>query len=233
MGAAHRSLAELPAHLPAALAAIAQLQYCDFNKAGDIIWLLSLLGRVSAARFDTSAPPSRFSRAIATVAIVRKASGSAFVSALAVLTTTLKITGNVKYYDSKADSGSVCSRGFCSECGARLFGKSTGLPHLAIITAEIRQSGERRVRVRERIGEPLIKLDGDGCLPCLSFSSGEGIWIGVESNDVDVRVKAFNQHNQSAGTTTDVENALTRLIDACSTSALPAASPLSSFTNGS
>ncbi len=65
----------------------------------------------------------------------QKASGSPFVAAMAVPATALKITGNVKYYDTKADNGNIFSRGFCPECGARMFGKSSGLPDLAIVTA--------------------------------------------------------------------------------------------------
>jgi hypothetical protein len=47
----------------------------------------------------------------------------------------LKITGGVKYYEAKAESGNMLSRGFCPECGASLFGKTTGAPDLAMITA--------------------------------------------------------------------------------------------------
>ncbi len=65
----------------------------------------------------------------------QKASGSAFVSALAVPKNALKITGAVKYYDVKGDSGHTVSRGFCSNCGARLFGKPQAMPDLAVITA--------------------------------------------------------------------------------------------------
>jgi hypothetical protein len=54
---------------------------------------------------------------------------------MAVPATEVKITGAVKYYDSQADSGRTFSRGFCPECGARLFGKSSGLPDLTMITA--------------------------------------------------------------------------------------------------
>jgi hypothetical protein len=54
---------------------------------------------------------------------------------MAVPATEVRITGDVKYYDSQADSGRTFSRGFCPECGARLFGKSSGLPDLTMITA--------------------------------------------------------------------------------------------------
>ena len=65
----------------------------------------------------------------------QKASGGAFVSALAVPKSALKITGDVKYYDTKGDSGQTVSRGFCPNCGARLFGKSKGMSDLTIILA--------------------------------------------------------------------------------------------------
>ena len=65
----------------------------------------------------------------------QRASGGPFVSMLAVPAAALKITGEVKYYETKSDTGNIFSRGFCSECGARLFGKSAGQPRLAMITA--------------------------------------------------------------------------------------------------
>jgi hypothetical protein len=64
----------------------------------------------------------------------QKSSGGAFVAVMAVPASSLKI-GQVKYYDSKADSGNSFSRGFCPECGARLFAKSSRDPRLAMIAA--------------------------------------------------------------------------------------------------
>jgi len=65
----------------------------------------------------------------------QKASGSGYEAAIGVPAPALKITGNVKYHDNKADSGSMVSRGFCPECGSRLFGKTSGMPQLAIVMA--------------------------------------------------------------------------------------------------
>jgi len=65
----------------------------------------------------------------------QKASGGAYEPAIGLPAAALKITGNVKYYDVKADSGNTVSRGFCPECGARMFGKSDGMPELAIVMA--------------------------------------------------------------------------------------------------
>jgi hypothetical protein len=36
---------------------------------------------------------------------------------------TVTITGDVKYYDVIGDSGSIVGRGFCPNCGSRLFSK--------------------------------------------------------------------------------------------------------------
>ena len=65
----------------------------------------------------------------------QKATGGAYVPVLAVPADALKITGDVKYYDSRADSGHTFSRGFCANCGGRLFGKSSGMPAIIAITA--------------------------------------------------------------------------------------------------
>ena len=65
----------------------------------------------------------------------QKSSGGAFVAVMVVPASSLKIAGQVKYYASKADSGNRFSRGFCRECGARLFAKSSRDSRLAMIAA--------------------------------------------------------------------------------------------------
>jgi hypothetical protein len=65
----------------------------------------------------------------------QRSSGSAFVPGLFVLQEAVKITGEVKYYDMKADSGHTISRGFCPNCRAPLFGISTSLPGVIGIRA--------------------------------------------------------------------------------------------------
>jgi len=60
----------------------------------------------------------------------QRATGTAYVSVLFVPRTAVKITGEVKYYDVKGDSGNILSRGFCPTCGSRLFGRPAVLPDL-------------------------------------------------------------------------------------------------------
>lgn len=65
----------------------------------------------------------------------QRASGGAFVPALFVPKSALTITGDVKYYEVTADSGNTLSRGFCPNCGSRLFGRPAGMPDLVGIVA--------------------------------------------------------------------------------------------------
>ncbi|MBW4537165.1 MAG: GFA family protein [Pleurocapsa minor HA4230-MV1] len=53
----------------------------------------------------------------------QQATGTAFAAAMLVLRDAVTITGDVKYYDVTGDSGSIVSRGFCPNCGSRLFSK--------------------------------------------------------------------------------------------------------------
>jgi len=52
----------------------------------------------------------------------QRATGSAFATALVVPRSYVTITGEVKYYGVTGDSGNLVSRGFCPNCGSRLFG---------------------------------------------------------------------------------------------------------------
>ena len=56
----------------------------------------------------------------------KKATGSAYVTAIAVPAAALKIIGvEPKYHQLKGESGNTMSRGFCPECGSRLFSKNS------------------------------------------------------------------------------------------------------------
>ena len=65
----------------------------------------------------------------------QQASGSAYAAAIGVPQSAVKITGNVKYYESKADSGKLAKRGFCASCGARLFSLPPFAPEVMVIMA--------------------------------------------------------------------------------------------------
>lgn len=56
----------------------------------------------------------------------QRATGGAFAPGLLVPRAAVKVSGDMTYYEVKADSGNTVSRGFCPKCGARvLFSNST------------------------------------------------------------------------------------------------------------
>jgi hypothetical protein len=65
----------------------------------------------------------------------QRATGAAFLSGLAVPQDALEVTGAVTYFDTENESGNTSSRGFCPECGARILGRSTGMPGLVMVHA--------------------------------------------------------------------------------------------------
>lgn len=62
-------------------------------------------------------------------------SGTAHASHVAVPAETFKLTGPIKYWDSRADSGNLVSRGFCTECGSPVSSTNSGMQALAFIRA--------------------------------------------------------------------------------------------------
>jgi hypothetical protein len=65
----------------------------------------------------------------------QQATGGAYASVCFVPRNAVKITGEVKYYEVKGESGNTLSRGFCSTCGSRLFGMPAVMPEAMGIMA--------------------------------------------------------------------------------------------------
>ena len=65
----------------------------------------------------------------------QRASGGGMTRRSESLQRRSRSRGNVKYHECKADNGNTLSRGFCPECGSRLFGKTSGMTDLAMFTA--------------------------------------------------------------------------------------------------
>ena len=55
----------------------------------------------------------------------QKATGAAFVTAIAIPTAALKMAGDPKYHSVDIEGGSSMSRGFCPECGTHLFARTS------------------------------------------------------------------------------------------------------------
>lgn len=65
----------------------------------------------------------------------QRASGGAYLPAVVVPRVSVTIAGAVKYFAVTGDSGKKVSRGFCPECGSRLFGLPDVAPQLMSIAA--------------------------------------------------------------------------------------------------
>ena len=56
------------------------------------------------------------------------ASGAPFIAVIAVPSAAVAITGEPKYYAVTSESGNTMNRGFCANCGSRLFARISGRP---------------------------------------------------------------------------------------------------------
>ena len=65
----------------------------------------------------------------------QQASGAMFCPVMYVPKTAMAISGQVKFYDVKAESGNVVSRGFCTDCGCPVFIEAELVPDLMGIWA--------------------------------------------------------------------------------------------------
>ena len=65
----------------------------------------------------------------------RKAHSAGHASLMAVPKEALQITGELKYYDRGADSGSVVSRAFCPTCGSNILNRPQRWPDLVVLSA--------------------------------------------------------------------------------------------------
>jgi hypothetical protein len=86
-----------------------------------------------AVRYETNADPMFMGNCHCRDC--QMASGAAYAAAIGVPRNALKITGEVKYYESKADSGQTAKRGFCGNCGSRLLSLPPFAPDLMVIMA--------------------------------------------------------------------------------------------------
>jgi hypothetical protein len=65
----------------------------------------------------------------------QKASGAGHSTILAFPENKVKITGKVKSFKSKAESGAMVTRQFCPKCGGRFFGKTPNWPGMIMVMA--------------------------------------------------------------------------------------------------
>ncbi len=84
-----------------------------------------------AVRYETEAEPM-FS-VICHCRQCQRASGTTGNIFAAVPKPAVAVTGKVRYFETKGDSGKTVRRGFCPTCGCRLFGLSEMVPDVMAI----------------------------------------------------------------------------------------------------
>lgn len=65
----------------------------------------------------------------------RKSSGTGHCSHMIVPERAFTLSGQLRFYDSPADSGNVVSRGFCPNCGSAVFSRNSGMPGMVFVRA--------------------------------------------------------------------------------------------------
>ncbi len=65
----------------------------------------------------------------------RKSSGTGHGTHVGLSEEAVKFSGEIKFYDSPADSGNIVSRGFCGDCGSAILSRNSSMPGMAFIRA--------------------------------------------------------------------------------------------------
>jgi hypothetical protein len=109
----------------------------------------------------------------------QRLSGSPFATVLLVPQDAVQVAGNVTWFDVKADSGNMASRGFCPHCGSPLFGKPSGMP-VALLDTSVASLylPSRKPRTERAFYEARLR----GTTLALSFQSVAELWRLLERN---------------------------------------------------
>jgi len=65
----------------------------------------------------------------------QRITGTGHASMMGFPEAAVRVQGELKFHDVKADSGSTASRGFCPGCGAFVLARSSGMPGMLTVAA--------------------------------------------------------------------------------------------------
>jgi len=65
----------------------------------------------------------------------QRAGGAGHSSQFVVAADAMSISGELRFFDQTADSGSTISRGFCPNCGSPVLGRTSGHPEIVLVHA--------------------------------------------------------------------------------------------------
>jgi hypothetical protein len=90
--------------------------------------------------------------------------GSAFSTVVAVPASALKVTGTLKTFSKRGDSGKPIHRRFCPECGSGIIDEAEALPGVAMVNAGTLDDRSWVVPQSEIYcdsAQPWVRLGGD------------------------------------------------------------------------
>lgn len=90
--------------------------------------------------------------------------GSAFATVMAVPTSALKISGNLKTFSKRGDSGKSIQRRFCPECGSGIVDEADAMPGVAMInvgTLDDRSWVTPKSEIYCESAQPWVRLGGE------------------------------------------------------------------------
>jgi len=65
----------------------------------------------------------------------RKSSGTGHCSHLRLPEESLRVTGELRFFDAPADSGNIVSRGFCPTCGSPIYSTNSAMRGMVFVRA--------------------------------------------------------------------------------------------------
>ena len=65
----------------------------------------------------------------------RRSSGTSHCSHMIVSQSRFSVQGEVRFFESVADSGNMVSRGFCPSCGSPIYSRNSGMPGMVFVRA--------------------------------------------------------------------------------------------------
>lgn len=86
-----------------------------------------------AVRYETSTQP--LAMGFCHCRSCQRATGSGYIPWVLLQAAHINITGEYKEFKSVGDSGKPVYRGFCTECGSRVFFRSDAMPGLSSVSA--------------------------------------------------------------------------------------------------
>lgn len=97
--------------------------------------MVKIVGGCSCGKVRYSAEAEPIFQGLCHCTSCQRASGSSYSPVVAIPAPSLTVTGELKHYESKGDSGKPRQHGFCPNCGSPVTGTGDIMPGVVMLTA--------------------------------------------------------------------------------------------------